>query len=179
LRDGGGVPLALAERTHIARVPTLQHGDLYLTESSAIVEYLDEQFEGPRLFPADPIARAKARQWMAFVRADLLALRTERSWWMCVYPPESELPPMSRDCERDTKELLDLVGWLWDTGELAEWNIAQADLALTLMRLARTGHTLPDRVQQFLDAQLARPSMRVYLDHTRPPHKPPRSFAEG
>ena len=89
LRDGGGVPPALLTHTNIGRVPAFQHGDLWLTESSAIIEYLEETFPAPsypRLLPADPYARAKARQWMSFVRSDLFALRTELSWWTCVYP---------------------------------------------------------------------------------------------
>ena len=178
LRDGGGVPPALADKTHIARVPALQHGDLWLTESSAIVEYLEDQFAGPRLLPADPRARAKARQWMSFVRSDLFGLRTEVSWWRCVYPGH-EPPKVSRECERDAKELVHLIGRLVAANELAEWNIAHADLALTLLRVTCMGVQLPDDVQHFLDAQLARPSVKSYMEHTRPPHRPASAHAQG
>jgi hypothetical protein len=117
---------------------------------------------------------------MAFVRSDLWALRTERSWWMCVYPPPP-LRPMSRDCERDSKELVGLVETLAKAGELdpARWNMAHADLALMLMRLAHTSYPLPDRVQAFLDAAVQRPSMRAYIDHPRPPFRPPDAYADG
>jgi glutathione S-transferase len=183
LRDGGGVPAGLIGRTKIARVPALQHGDVWLAESSAIIEYLEETFPAPdypRLLPADAAARARARQWMSFVRSDLWALRAERSWWMCVYPPPP-LRPMSRDCERDSKELVGLVETLAAAGELdpARWNMAHADLALMLMRLAHTSYPLPDRVQAFLDAAVQRPSMRAYIDHPRPPFRPPDAYAAG
>jgi len=178
LRDGGGVPVALAEKTHIARVPALQHGDLWLTESSAIVEYLEEQFPEPRLFPADPFARAKARQWMAFVRADLTALRSEVSWWRCVYPA-AEPPRISRAAEREAKDLIGLVAHLIAANELAEWNISHTDLALTLLRVTQTDVELPAEVRGFLDAALARPSVRNYLDHPRPPHKPASAHDRG
>ena len=179
LRDGRDIPAALTGHTNIARVPAFQHGDVWLTESSAIVEYLDECFpERARLLPADVYRRAKARQCMAFLRSDLFALRTERSWWMCVYPA-GELAPLSRDAERDARELVDLVVALHAAGELAEWNIAHADLALTLLRLARTGYALPAPAQQFLDANVMRPSVRAYVEHARPPHPPPHVHASG
>jgi glutathione S-transferase len=181
LRDGGGVPAALAEKTRISRVPALQHADLWLTESLAIIEYLEEQFpapEYPSVFPADPIARAKARQWMSFVRTDMLTLRSEVSWWRTVYgePPPASLSPA---CQRDASELLALVGWLVASNGLGAWNIAHADLALTLLRVRSAGIPLEDGVARFLDANLARPSVRMYLDHPRPPHRPPSSHAGG
>jgi glutathione S-transferase len=183
LRDGGGVTPALVGRTSLARVPALQHGDVWLTESNAIIEYLEEVFPAPaypRLLPAEPHARAKARQWMAFVRADMWALRTERSWWMCVYP-EPNPRPLSRDGEREAQELVRIVDRLAAAGELdpAHWNMAHADLALMLLRLAKTGYPLPDRVSAFMAAAVTRPSMRAYLEHPRPPFRPPDAYAAG
>src|SRR6188508_3789074 len=72
LRDGGGVTPALVGRTNIGRVPALQHGEVWLTESSAIIEYIEEIFPAPaypRLLPEDSYARAQARQLMSFVRS--------------------------------------------------------------------------------------------------------------
>jgi len=183
LRDGGGVPPALVSRTNVSRVPALQHGDVWLAESSAIIEYLEDVFPPPaypRLLPADTYARAKARQLMAFVRADVWALRTERSWWMCVYP-EPNPPPMSRACEREARELVALTERLLAAGDMepAHWNMAHADLALTLLRLDRTGYPLPDRVKAFVDSAVSRPSMRVYLEHPRPPFRPHDAYAAG
>jgi glutathione S-transferase len=179
LRDGNNIPAALTSHTHVARVPAFQHGDVWLTESSAIVEYLDDAFpDAPRLLPADVHARARARQTMAFLRSEMAILRNERAWWMCVYPT-TELAPLSRNAERDVRELLALAMGLHAAGDLAAWNISHADLAFTLLRLARTGYPLPDAIAQFLDANVARPSVRAYLEHTRPPNPPPRIHAEG
>jgi glutathione S-transferase len=180
LRDGGGVPRQLSDHTGIARVPALQHGDTWLTESSAIVEYLEDMFPPPshgRLLPADPRARARARQLMSFVRYDAYELRDERSWWMCVYPAMP--PPLSARAERHVRELCELATRVVAAGELAEWNIAHADLALTLLRAARTGTELPPDAQRLLDANLVRPSVRAYVEHPRPPHPPPRALAAG
>src|SRR5262249_34986407 len=85
LRDGAGVPPALRERTSVARVPAFQHGDTWLTESSAIIEYLEDTFappEHPRLLPAEPRRRARARQLMSWLRFELAELRDQRPWWM-------------------------------------------------------------------------------------------------
>ena len=47
-------------------VPTLQHGARVLWESNVITEYVDDVFPGPRLYPADPWERARAKMWQAF-----------------------------------------------------------------------------------------------------------------
>jgi glutathione S-transferase len=47
------------------RVPVLQHGDFWLYETSAIVQYVDEAFAGPGLQPTDPRDRAKMHQWIS------------------------------------------------------------------------------------------------------------------
>lgn len=48
-------------------VPTLVSDGQVITESSAIVEYLDELIPQPSLMPADPLGRARARAWMRFM----------------------------------------------------------------------------------------------------------------
>ena len=66
-----------------------------------------------------------------------------------------------------------------NAGELAEWNIAHADLALSLVRIANTDFPIPDTVRAFLATTLERPSVRVYMEHPRPPNPPPRALASG
>jgi glutathione S-transferase len=51
-------------------VPTLVHGAAVLTETSAILEYLDEVIPDPPLRPADPVARHAMRRWMARLYED-------------------------------------------------------------------------------------------------------------
>ncbi|MGZ5961189.1 MAG: glutathione S-transferase family protein [Rhizomicrobium sp.] len=47
-------------------IPALVHGDLMLTESTAIMEYVDDAFPGPPLRPAVPEERWRMRWWMRF-----------------------------------------------------------------------------------------------------------------
>jgi glutathione S-transferase len=49
------------------KVPVLRHGDLQLYETSAIIRYIDEAFDGPRLTPTSPAARAVMEQWMSAI----------------------------------------------------------------------------------------------------------------
>jgi glutathione S-transferase len=175
LRDGQGVPPALRSRTSIARIPALQHGEFWLTESIAIVEYLEEMFAPPHypaLLPADRQCRARARQIMAWLRIELLALRAERPFWRTIYPSASP-PPLSAAAEREAADLIDLVVRFSANGDLNEWSIAHADLAFTLSRLDRAGYPMPDAVQRLLDEHEMRPSVRTYLEHPRPPNPPP------
>lgn len=62
-----------------SRVPTLQHGSFFLSESSAITEYVDESFPGVALYPTEAHSRARARQVQAWLRSDLMPIRQERS----------------------------------------------------------------------------------------------------
>ena len=48
-------------------VPTLVHDGQPITDSSVIVEYLDEVFPEPPLGGAGPVARARIRAWMRFL----------------------------------------------------------------------------------------------------------------
>jgi glutathione S-transferase len=49
------------------RVPTLEDGDLVLTESAAILLYLADKYPDARLLPADLGDRAEAYRWLLFL----------------------------------------------------------------------------------------------------------------
>jgi len=51
------------------KVPALRHGDFALYETSAILRYIDDAFDGPRLTPADPRGRARMEQWISTINA--------------------------------------------------------------------------------------------------------------
>ena len=176
LRDGQGVPPGLFEHAAIGRIPALQRGELWITESLAIVEYLEDTFAPPtypRTLPADRAARARARQIMTWLRADLWALRTQRPWQHVVYPPTS-LAPLTDVASREAHELTALVDWLAKHGELAEWSLAHSDLAFALMRLADSDPPLSQAARDLVTRERARASVRAYVDHARPPNPPPR-----
>ena len=55
---------AFLAKSPMGKVPLLQTPHGFLSETDAILDYLDEAFAGPRLFPQDAFARAKVRQLM-------------------------------------------------------------------------------------------------------------------
>jgi maleylacetoacetate isomerase/maleylpyruvate isomerase len=52
-------------------IPTLQSGDVRLTQSLAILEWLDETYRAPPLLPPDPAGRAVVRGMAEIVACDI------------------------------------------------------------------------------------------------------------
>ncbi|HMA97943.1 MAG TPA: maleylacetoacetate isomerase [Wenzhouxiangella sp.] len=79
VRDGGQQHRAefLALNPH-GLVPCLVHGQNVLTQSLAIIEYLDECFPEPQLLPDAPADRARARMLAQSVACDLHPLNNLR-----------------------------------------------------------------------------------------------------
>lgn len=69
------------------KVPSLVHGDLVLTQSMAILEYLEETFPEVPLLPADAATRARARMLAQIVACEVHPLQNsgltdwmQRTW---------------------------------------------------------------------------------------------------
>ena len=58
-----------------SRVPTLVHDGQRITQSLAIIEYLDEMFHQPALLPRDPEARARVRMLSHIIACDIQPLQ--------------------------------------------------------------------------------------------------------
>jgi len=177
LRDGQGVPAALGTKTLISRIPALQHDQFFVSESLAIIDYIEDVFPTPRLYPADPRGRARARQLMSYLRFEFDLLREECPWWTCVYKVEP--PALSSAVIRQATELVATATRMIESPEFAEWSIAHVDLALMLMRLPSNGITLPEPLARMMIATQAMPVVRTYLDLPRPPNPPPRRAGAG
>lgn len=155
------------------RVPALRHGDFWLSESSAIGEYIDEVFPGPSLLPKDARARAKARQVMAWIRSDLMALREERSTTTMFYArATTPLSPAGLQAaaklERVAKALVPADG-----GALfGAWCLADSDLAFMLHRLILNGERLDEGVKRWAERTWERPSVQEFVARDRPTYVP-------
>lgn len=63
-------PEDLAALNPYNSLPTLVDRDLVLYEPNIMMEYLDERFPHPPLFPVYPVARAQSRLWMHRIEKD-------------------------------------------------------------------------------------------------------------
>lgn len=67
-------PLELGSEAHLrlnpfGKMPVLQHDQVVLYETLAIVHYIDRAFPGPALQPADPLGQAHVLRWVSIVNA--------------------------------------------------------------------------------------------------------------
>lgn len=169
LVDGAHLEPTYRDASLTARVPSVDHDGFRLAESSAIAEYLEDLVPAPRLLPGDVRDRARARQLMAWMRSDVGALRDERSTVTMFY--RFNLPPLSTAGDRDARKLIRVADQMIPTGGGAlfgEWCLADSELAFMLHRLILTGEEVPGRVRAYADAQWQRPSVRAFVDHSRP-----------
>jgi glutathione S-transferase len=59
--DLDGRPAWIYEKNPLGKVPVLEEDDFVLPESSVIMEYLEERYPEPPLWPSDPAERAAGR----------------------------------------------------------------------------------------------------------------------
>ncbi len=68
--DPESKPEDLASLNPYNTLPTLVDRDLVLYEADIMMEYLDERFPHPPLFPVYPVARAESRLWIYRIKQD-------------------------------------------------------------------------------------------------------------
>jgi glutathione S-transferase len=159
----------LQRKAVLGKVPILVHGELWLSESLAISEYLAETFPTPghpRIFPEDLGQRARARQVMSYLRTDLFALRADRPTTSVFGAPAAK--PLSAAGQLQAADLVRVAGQLVAPGRTTMFGgfcIADADLALALMRLVRNRDPVPAHLATYAEGIWARPSVQAFLRH--------------
>jgi len=171
LAEGEQRGAEFARRSFTRRVPTLEAGAFALSESVAIVEYLEETLPPPsypRLLPATVEGRARARQVLGWLRTDLAALRRARPSDSIFL--EHVTTPLDAAAKKDVDKLVlvasELVG---TTGAITgDFTIADADLAFALMRLHANGDELPPALARYAENVWQRPSVAAWVALSRP-----------
>ena len=170
LAAGANRHMAYASASLTQRIPMLVHQGFALSESSAITEYLNEQFPATPVYPDDPKQRGKARQVQAWLRSDLMAIRQERPTEVIFYG--LKYPPLSPAAISASQKLFAAAEAMLaaDAEYLCgNWCIADMDLALMLNRLVLHGDTVPPRLTTYAAHQWQRPSVQRWLQQARPP----------
>jgi glutathione S-transferase len=149
------------------KAPALQHGDAWLVESLAILEYIEDVFAPPRyprLLPAEPLARARDRQILSWLRTDLFELRRCLPFQGIFVEVAS--PVMTPEAHRQAEKLLAVVtARVQTTGALAP-TLADFELTFMVQRLIHFGYdlrTAPDAVA-FADRVWNRPSVQSWVE---------------
>lgn len=162
---------AYRQQSLTARVPTLVHEGFSLSESSAISEYLEEVFAPPAyaaVYPQDVQHRARARQIQAWLRSDLMPIRSERGTDTVFIQPTSA--PLTAAGLEAADKLFRVAKQLLPAGAshlFGNWCIADTDLALMLNRLVMNGDAVPERLKTYATQQWQRPSVQHWVQQQR------------
>jgi GSH-dependent disulfide-bond oxidoreductase len=74
-------------------IPAMVHGSRVLTESTPMMEYIDDEFSGPPLKPRDALARWRMRWWMRFFDAYFAPSLSMIGWSIFIGPSARHRPP--------------------------------------------------------------------------------------
>jgi RNA polymerase-associated protein len=122
-------PEDLADLNPYNSLPTLVDRDLVLYEPNIMMEYLDERFPHPPLFPVYPVARAQSRLWMH---------RIEKDWCVLVDKLQAE-DGTAGQLDKARKELREKAFFMNE-----EFTIVDCCVLPILWRLPEIGIKLPE-----------------------------------
>jgi len=155
----------IKEFSAAGKVPVLQHGDLTVWDSLAIVEYLAETFPGKNWWPADAKARAVARAVSAEMHSGFAAVRTAMTMNVRKTLPTPELTEaVSADLARITTIWRDCRTKFGASGPFLFGAFSNADAmyAPVVTRFKTYGVELDATCRAYSDAMLNHPAMREW-----------------
>jgi glutathione S-transferase len=163
---GGGLGGAEFRRLNpFGQVPVLRHGETVISESIAILEYLEESHPDPALMPAGANARALTRQLMLW-SGDYLA-PAWKAWMAALFDPGMQRgDPAVLKGRDDIAAHLDVLGERlggarWLAGEFSLADVCYAPFVTTFGMIG-LDDLLSERaaVRDWVDRLSARPSVR-------------------
>ncbi len=162
-----------AEQSLTQRIPMYEEDGFALTESAAILEYLEEKHDARQAYPLDREERARARQLHGWFRSDLQALRKERPTTGVFYKNQPKPAPLSPEAQADADKLIAVANKLLAHGGKFlfgdQWSILDVELSLMLERLIKAGDPVPENLVQYANFQWQRPSVQWWVTQKRAP----------
>jgi glutathione S-transferase len=138
-------------------VPILHDGETVVWDSLAILEYLAERH--PQLWPSDPAQRAKARAVSAEMHSGFAALREHMSMnTRKRYPGKGRTAEVLADIAR-----IDAI-WAEAQGPFLFGVFTAADAMYAPVVLRFRTYEVAVRKQSYMDAMLALPAMREWIE---------------
>lgn len=160
------------------KVPALRDGDLVITDSLAICEYVAELFPEKRLWPEDRALRAQARAVSCEMHSGFASLR--RDLWMNItgHTPKVQL-------SAETQAEVDRVLAIWDSAKgpflFGEFSIADAMFAPVVFRFRTYGIAIPAakaNARAWYERMLSLPAMQEWEAGAKA-EPPPKASAPG
>jgi glutathione S-transferase len=153
---GAGAKDELLKHSPAGKVPTLKDGNIVVWDSLAIMEYLAEK--NPKVWPADPADRARARSISAEMHSGFPSLRNHMSMNVRKsYPGKGRTPEVMAEIQR--------IAQIWSQAKgpflFGPFSAADAMYAPVVLRF-RT-YRVQEANPAYMEAVLALPAMREWL----------------
>lgn len=173
----GAGPPEFKDASPFGKMPGFRDGDFLISDSSAIVTYLEAVQPEPNLIPAEPKARARAIWYDEFADTILVAAAGALFFNLVVAPRFLKQEPNTAAIETGQAQLPGIFAYLErtvpDSGFLLEDRITLADLAVAspFQNLVLCGHPVDaaayPRTAAYVDAILSRPSFAPLVAQER------------
>jgi len=147
------------------KVPVLQHGDISVWESLAILDYLAEAFFDRHWWPSDPHARAMARAISAEMHAGFMTLRANMPMNLRKHlPGRGHVPGIEVDIARIRHIWREARTHFGAAGPFLFGNFSNADamFAPVVTRFKTYGVDLDEVSQAYCDTILGLPAIKQW-----------------
>lgn len=162
-----------AQASPFGKIPALEDGDFLISDSSAIITYMDAVKPDPELIPAEPKARARTIWYEEFADTIVQPAAVAIFFNRMVAPLVGREPDIEAADRAEAEQLPGICDYvervLPDSGLLVEDRFTLADIAVACP-LINVGYCSPvlkagrwPRLKQWLDSMSARPSFAVAL----------------
>ncbi len=161
-------PEALAVHP-LGKIPGLRHGEVEIAESRAIIDYVDETFDGPRLAPQDRAGRIASSMWTSIVTTSVEPLLIRQFLFAHMFPgtPDNQPDPARIDAlVPEVAKMLDMLEAALSAGHIGGEAFDRVDAYLVpILFYCRNTPAGADligarpRISAYLDRQLARDSV--------------------